>query len=260
MRGTVGNRVARFALGAWLPILLVAGWWVLSANSTNPYFPPLQDIWEQFKALWLFDNVPSTLMPTLQNLFVGYAIGITIGVVAGALVGLSRTATRALMPVIDFLRAIPVIALIPIFVMFLGVGSSMRIVVIAFAASIPVLIATVQGVRSTDAGLVDTGRILKLSGFQMMMKVRLPASSPTLFAALQLSLQVAFLVAIGAEILGSGLGLGAFTKIAQDSFLIVDMWTGVLVMGLVGYALFVGFEVVERFVLRWYYGQKRLEK
>lgn len=259
MSFSLNNRIVRFVVGAWVPILIVYGWWSWSATSENPYFPPLSMIWEQFKFLWIFDNVPTNLVPTLLNLFVGLAFGIALGVLIGAHLGLSAYATRMFMPIINFVRAIPAIAKVPIFIMFFGIDREMRIAVITFVVMFPVMVATIQAVRSTDPTLVDTAKAFKLSNLQILWKVRLPSASPQLFAAFQLAVQIAFLVAIAAEILGAGFGLGAFTKIAQDSFLIVDMWTGVILIGLVGYALFLGFEVVERYFLRWYYGAKKLE-
>ena len=78
------------------------------------------------------------------------------------------------------------------------------------------------------------------------------------FAGLQVGFQIAFVVTIASEYLGSGFGLGAFTLIATDSFMILDAWTGVLLLGLLGYALSLLFDLVERLSLRWYYGQKKI--
>ena len=81
---------------------------------------------------------------------------------------------------------------------------------------------------------------------------------PQIFAGLQVAFQVAFVVTIASEILGSGFGLGAFTLIAADSFMIIDAWTGVILLGLLGYLLNLVFDIVERRSLRWYFGQKKL--
>ena len=81
---------------------------------------------------------------------------------------------------------------------------------------------------------------------------------PTVFSGLQVGFQIAFVVTIASEVLGSGFGLGAFTLIATDSFLIVDAWTGVVLLGILGYLLNIVFDLVERLSLRWYYGQKKL--
>jgi ABC-type nitrate/sulfonate/bicarbonate transport system permease component len=92
----------------------------------------------------------------------------------------------------------------------------------------------------------------------MMWKVRVPNASPIIWSGLQVSLQIAFVVTIASEILGSGFGIGAFTVIASDSFLILDAWTGVVLMGLLGFAINVIFDLFERWSLRWYIGQKKL--
>lgn len=257
----MNSRLGRFLIGAWLPIVLVWWWWTASATSENPFFPPLQQIVEQFNVIWLQgDNIALHVMPSMRNLLTGLLLGIAIGVILGAHLALSKTATRFVLPIVDFVRAIPSVALIPIFIMFFGLEGTMRVAVISFATTFPVLLATIQGVRSTDPTLMDTAKVFKLNGFQQLWLVRVPAASPQLFASFQLALQVAFVVTIGSEIMGAGFGIGAFTKIASDSFMVIDAWTGVILMGLIGWVLNLIFDVVERFVLRWYYGQKKLEK
>ncbi len=260
MIATLKNRAIRVLIGAWLPLLIIWVWWTWSANANDPFFPPLSVIWEDFRYLWVFDNVPTHLVPTLRNIFLGLAIGASAGVVIGAHLALSGYATRAAMPIIHFLRSIPPIALVPIFIVFFGIETEMRVALISFVTLFPVMLATMQAVRSTDETLVDTTRAFRFSAFRTLWQVRLRAGLPQLFASLQLAVQIAFLVAIAAEILGAGLGLGAFTKLAQDSFQVVDMWTGVVLMGLVGYGLFLALEIVEHIALRWYYGARRLEK
>jgi ABC-type nitrate/sulfonate/bicarbonate transport system permease component len=106
--------------------------------------------------------------------------------------------------------------------------------------------------------LLDTATVFRLTRSQVLWRVRLPNALPTVFAGLQVGFQIAFIVAIASEILGSGFGLGAFTLIATDSFMILDAWTGVMLLGILGYVLNLVFDVVERISLRWYFGQKKL--
>lgn len=247
-----------FLIAGWLPVLLVAWWWNASADSQDPFFPPLETIWEQFKLNWFFTNVPIHLVPSLQNLFLGFAIAVAVGVCLGVLIGASGTASRYVEPVIDFFRAIPGVALVPVFILLLGLDSAMRTASIAFAATMPILIATIEGVRTTNTVLLDTAQVFHLTRAQVLFRVRLPNALPVVFAGLQVAFQIAFIVTIASEYLGSGFGLGAFTLIASDSFMIVDAWTGVLLLGLLGYALSLLFDLVERLSLRWYYGQKKL--
>ena len=159
---------------------------------------------------------------------------------------------------IDFLRSIPPVATVPVFILFFGLDVQMRVAAIAVAACFPTLLSTMQGFRATDPTLLDTGMVFRLTPFQMMWRVRVPSASPIIWSGLQVSLQIAFVVTIASEILGSGFGIGAFTVIATDTFMILDAWTGVVLMGLLGFAINVIFDLVERWSLRWYIGQKKL--
>lgn len=254
----VSRRLLAILIGAWLPLLLIWWWWTASADSTNPFFPPLEQIWTRFLELWVFEEWPTHVLPSLRNLALGYAIGVIAGVGLGALLGASRSAARYVEPVVDFLRSIPPVATVPVFIIFFGLDASMRVAAIAVAATFPILITTMQGVRGTDATLLDTAAVFRLSPTQTLWRVRLPAAMPIVFSGLQVGLQIAFVVTIASEYLGSGFGIGAFTLIASDSFLILDAWTGVLLMGLLGYAINLVFDIVERISLRWYFGQKKL--
>jgi ABC-type nitrate/sulfonate/bicarbonate transport system permease component len=166
--------------------------------------------------------------------------------------------SRDFEPVIDFLRSIPAVATVPVFIIIFGLDANMRIAAIAVGATWPILLSTMQGFRATDPTLLDTGRVFKLTPFQMMWKVRIPNASPLIWSGLQVSLQIAFVVTIASEILGSGFGIGAFTVVSIDTFMILDGWTGVVLLGLLGFALNVIFDLVERWSLRWYIGQKKL--
>lgn len=258
----IARRISRWVLAVlvagWLPVLLITWWWNASADSEDPFFPPLSQIWEQFKLNWIFLNVPVHLVPSLQNLFLGFAIAVVAGIGLGALIGASGTASRYVEPVIDFFRSIPPVALVPVFILLLGLDSAMRVASIAFATTFPILIATIEGIRNTNVVLLDTASVFRLSPAQMLWRVRLPNAMPVIFGGLQVGLQIAFIVTIASEYLGSGFGLGAFTLIATDSFMILDAWTGVLLLGLLGYALSLVFDIVERISLRWYYGQKQI--
>lgn len=112
--------------------------------------------------------------------------------------------------------------------------------------------------RSADIVQVETARAFHLSKAQQLWRVRLPGAMPLIFSGLQLGLQIAFIVTIASEFLGSGFGIGSFTLVATESFLILDAWTGVILMGLLGYVINIVFDIVERSSLRWYYGQKRI--
>ena len=244
--------------GAWLPVALIILWWNVSADSSNPFFPPLSVIWQQFTTIWFSDQFVINAVPSLRNLLIGYAIAVVVGLVLGAYIGASRTLGSYIEPVADFIRSIPPVATVPIFIVIFGLGMQMRIAAISVSALFPILLATIQAVRSTDRVLLDTTKTMRLTPSQVLWRVRMPAGLPMIFSGLQLGLQVAFIVTIASEYLGAGFGMGAFTLIAADSFMILDAWTGVILMGLLGYGINLIFDVVQRIMLSWYVGQKKL--
>lgn len=259
--GTVNKwwgRILVVLIGAWLPVALVYFWWTASAESTNPYFPPLSAIWQRFTELWFGPEFGLHVVPSLRNFIIGYALACLIGIVFGTLIGGSRNGIRYAEPLIDFVRSIPAVATVPIFIIIFGLDMAMRVASITVAASMPILIATIQAVRSTDVTQMETARVFHLTRNQTLWRVRLPAAMPMVFGGLQLGLQIAFIVTIASEFLGAGFGIGAFTLIATDSFMILDAWTGVILMGLLGYLINIIFDLVERYALRWYYGQRKL--
>jgi ABC-type nitrate/sulfonate/bicarbonate transport system permease component len=215
-------------------------------------------IWQRFAELWIFENVPIHVVPSLINLFSGFTIGVSIGLVFGVLIGTSTRVAKYVEPSVDFVRAIPPVATVPIFIMIFGLSYEMRIAAIAFASIFPTMLAVIQGMHSNNPTLIDTAKVFRLSKVQTIARVRVPAAGPIIFSGIQVSLQVAFVVTIASELLGSGFGIGAFTLIATDTFMIVDAWTGVILMGILGFIINYFFNLVEHRVLRWYLQSKQL--
>lgn len=254
----IAKRLLNFLIAIWLPIALVVLWWFASADSTDPFFPPLSVIWETFQFLWIFDQVPVHVVPSLTNLFSGLSIGVAIGLVLGVFIGTTERVAKYVEPTIDFIRSIPPVATVPIFIMLFGLDPIMRISAIAFASIFPTMLASIQGMHQTNTTLLDTARVFRLNKIDTIFRVRMPSAGPIIASGVQVSLQIAFVVTIASELLGSGFGLGAFTLIATDSFMITDAWTGVILMGILGFSINFIFDLVERRVLRWYLMSKKL--
>lgn len=250
----------RLALAAWLPALLVVAWWQWSATAQQAFFPPLKDILVRFREMWLSDGFLVHVVPSLRNLAVGYAAAAVAGIAGGLLLALVAPLRRAAEPLLHFYRSIPPVALVPLFIVWLGFGTGQRITSIAVASLFPVLIATIDGVRAVDPVLKDTAAVYHLTPRQRVVDVLLPGASPQIFAGLQLGLQVAFVVMIASEMLGAGEGIGAQTILAQQSFLVTDMWAGIVLLGVLGYLVNLVFDLVERRVLRWYLASKEYSR
>lgn len=238
----------------WLPVVLVAGWWYLSEDSTSPFFPPLSVIVDAFRDNWVFERVGTDLVPSLKRFGLGLAVAAFAGIAAGTLLGLWTPARRATAPVVDFLRSIPAPALISIMILLLGFEDRMKVSAIALAAFFPVLLNTIDGVRGVEPQQLDMARAYKVSHWNRIFRIILPAATPQIFAGLRVALAVALLVMAFSEMFASTDGLGFFILFAQETYRIPDMWSGIIMLGLVGYAVNVVFVLVERRVLRWHRG------
>jgi ABC-type nitrate/sulfonate/bicarbonate transport system permease component len=239
-----------------VPLLVLVLWGLLSANSDTYYFPPLTDILETFADTWLFERVGSDVVPSLVRMGLGFAIAVIAGIGIGLLLGLSRRARIAAAPIVEFLRAIPPPALLPFAILVIGVGNSMKVFIIAFVCVWPILLNTIDGVRGIDPTLDDTTRVYGIPDGDRLSRVMLPAAAPQIFAGMRTSLSLALILMVISEMVASTNGIGYFVLQSQRSFDIPEMWSGILLIGIIGYALNAVFVLVERRVLRWHRGSR----
>jgi ABC-type nitrate/sulfonate/bicarbonate transport system permease component len=247
-----------YAVG--LPLILLVVWGVGATIAPAKFFPSPQTIAVAFANTWIGPAFVQDVLPSLARLAAAIAVAVVIGVVLGTLIGLTKWLRELLEPLLEFFRAIPPPVLIPVFVAFLGVTDSMQIIVIAFGAIWPVLLNTVEGVRATDAVMVETARSYSLTPWQRLSQLVLPAASPRIMAGVRQTLSVALIMMVISELFYSSSGLGYRIKYFQQNYLIADMWSGIVLLGLIGVLLAVIFGFAERRVLRWYHGIKEVER
>jgi sulfonate transport system permease protein len=243
-----------------VPIVLLAAWWFASANSTNTFFPPLQSILTRLVEMAATQVFWTNLGSSVGNLVISFLLACIIGVALGVALGTVRWLSWFVEPTIHFFRAIPPVALVPIFVSLLGFGNETRILAITLSAVFPVLISTIDGIRAVDPERVSVGQIYRIGRWDRIVTIALPEASPRILSGVQVSLITAFVVMIASEMLGSSLGLGAMTLLAQQSFMIADMWVGILILGILGYVATALLVLVRRRVLRWYIAIRQQEK
>lgn len=248
------RRAARTGAEIILPAALVAIWWVGSAAVHSFYFPSLQKILTTFADTWVFERVGSDVVPSMIRMFAGFGIAVVLSIPAGFLMGQLPPVRRALEPIIEFLRAIPPPALLPFAILVLGVGDAMKIFIIAMVCVFPVLLNTIDGVTGVDPTLKDTARAYGVRGAERLGRVVLPAALPQIFAGMRTSLSLALILMVISEMVGSTNGIGYFVIQAQRSFAIPQMWSGILLLGFMGYLLNAGLTVIENKVLKWHHG------
>lgn len=247
-----------FALG--LPILLIAIWWVSTINSTNFFVPKPQPLVHTFIETWFGDRFMTDIVPSVARFAAGVAIAIFLGIGLGLSIGSVKWLRQLTEPVLEFFRAIPPPVLVPVLMLILGVTDTMKIVVIISGSIWPVLLNTVEGVRSVDSVLSDTCRTYRIGGAARFRYLVLRSASPQIMAGVRQSLSVGLILMVISEMFASSSGLG-FTIIQfQRGFAVDAMWSGIVVLGLIGVLFSILFHLTERRVLRWYYAQREVQR
>jgi ABC-type nitrate/sulfonate/bicarbonate transport system permease component len=243
-----------------LPLVLFALLYVFSADSTNFYFPSLASVLGKFGSLWLGPRFFSDVVPSFQRLMAGYLLASFFGILLGVVVGSHAGIRRAAEPVLEFFRAVPPVALVPLLIISMGFGDAMKITVIVAGAIWPILLNTVEGVKAVDPVLDDMCRTYRITGTARLRHFILPAASPQIVVGMRLGLSIGIVLMVISEMFAALDGLGSAIIYFQRSYEIPQMWSGVLMLGLFGFVLSMVFRLVERHVLGWYYGMRDLER
>jgi ABC-type nitrate/sulfonate/bicarbonate transport system permease component len=225
----VGGAV--FVLGLLLWELLVR-----TGVLTFSYLPPPSDVAVGLGQLFSSGELLSSLGHTLLAALSGWALAGLVGVVAGSLLGLVRPVWVYSMASLEALRALPIVAFVPVAVLLFGFSLQTEITVAFYAALWPILLNTVNGMR-TEARLVETGRVLKLSRAQALWKIRLPAATATIVVGLRLGLTTSLVLTLVAEMVGNPAGLGFLLVTKGQALQPGQMFAAVFVIGVTGIVL-----------------------
>jgi ABC-type nitrate/sulfonate/bicarbonate transport system permease component len=247
-----------YAIG--FPLLLLVIWGVWASAAPAAFFPSPLIIGQAFVDTWVGPAFVTDVLPSLGRLALGIILSIVIGVVAGTFIGLVRWLRELLEPMLEFFRAIPPPVLIPIVAVLLGPTDSMKITVIVAGSVWPVLLNTIEGVRSTDSVMTETARSFAITRAERLRYLVLPAASPRIMTGVRQTLSVALILMVISEMFYSSSGLGYRIVYFQRNYLIAEMWSGIVLLGLIGVLLAAVFSVVEKRVLRWYHGIKEVER
>jgi ABC-type nitrate/sulfonate/bicarbonate transport system permease component len=250
------RRLLEAALEISVPLLLLVVWGLLSAGSESFYFPPLTSILTTFADIWLFERMGSDVVPSLARMGLGYGIAVVVAVAAGVSLGLLRRGRLAAGPIVEFLRAIPPPALLPFAILVFGTSTDMKVFIIAFVCLWPILLNTIDGVTSVDPTLRETTRVYGVRTIDRIRLVVMPAAAPQIFAGMRTSLSLALILMVISEMVASTNGIGYFVLEAQRRFNMPEMWSGIFMLGILGYVLNAGFVLIERRVLRWHRGAR----
>jgi ABC-type nitrate/sulfonate/bicarbonate transport system permease component len=194
----------------------------------------------------------SAVGSTLEGWALGLGIAAVLAIPLGILIGSSATAYRSVRFVVEFLRPIPSVALVPLAVLIYGVGLESKVFLAAFASFWPLFVQTLYGVQDVDPVATDTARSFGLNRFERLYRVTLPSAVPYIATGLRISSAVALILAVTAEIVIGSAGLGREINVARSSGAVELMYALIITTGLLGWLLNIATTQAERRVLHWH--------
>jgi ABC-type nitrate/sulfonate/bicarbonate transport system permease component len=250
-------RAGATALGAPVVAVVVWQWW---GQSSDPrFFPPPSRIASAIGDRYVADGweaVGDTVGASVQRALLGFAIGSVLAVTVGVALGSSTWLSRIFSPSLHFVRSLPPTAVVPLFMLLFGIGTTMQVSVIAFGSSWPVLVNTVDGVRAVEPGHLQAARAFRIGRARTLLRVVLPSAAPKVAAGMRISLSLSLVLVVIVEMVGSSGGLGLEVVQAQRSFQVERMWAGLVLLAGLGVALNACFTAVERRALAWHVGSR----
>ena len=215
------------------------------------FLPPFSDVlaagWELAVTGQLYDHVEASLLRAVS----GFAVAVITFVPLGLAVGWYSGVAHALRQIIEVMRNTAPLALLPVFILLLGIGEVSKVAIVIYSCAWPLLLNTIAAVKQVDPLLIKSARTMGATPAQLFAKVILPAALPTIFVGVRLASAAAMLVLIASELVGAKAGLGYLIVYGQYNFLIPQMYFGVLSITAIGLLANVALETLERRFTRW---------
>ena len=198
------------------------------------FLPPLSEVlvawWQLVQSGEMIEHAQASLGRSVA----GFGLAVVAAIPLGLLIGWYKPAATLLTPLLEVFRNTAALALLPVFVLILGLGETSKIAIIFYACSWPILLNTVSGVRTVDPLLIKSARSLGLGPLRLFQKVVLPAAVPTIFTGIRLAGAYSILILIAAEMVGAKAGLGYLINYAQYNFAVPDMYAGIITISAIG--------------------------
>ena len=174
-----------------------------------------------------------------------------IAIPLGLIIGWYPLAKELLNPVLELFRNTAALALLPVFILLLGIGETSKVSIVLFACMFPILLNTINAVRNVDSLLIRSAKSMGLSSYQLFYKVIFPASIPTIFTGIRMAGSASILVLIAAEMVGAKEGLGYLISYTQMNFQIAEMYAGIITISILGLILNYLLVSIERKLSKW---------
>lgn len=243
----------RFPIGWILPVAIVLVWfaayqfqWINPVLFSSPV--------EVAKAFWsavLDGSFVTNLSASVGRWLLGFAIGGALGLAAGALTGLSKVSERLLDPSFQMLRTVPIMGLVPLFILWFGLGEPPKVILIAVATFFQMYIQVFAGIRSIDRKLLEVGRVYELSTWQTLRRIIIPGAMPSILQGVRLGLGIAWLALVIAELTGANTGIGYWMQTGREYVRVDIVLAALIVFAAVGKIVDSLVRLLERRLLGW---------
>jgi len=252
-KSNLKKNAAHWLLGAIFPLAVLIIWQLLGDLGiiSKLLFPTPYTIFKAFKKLAISGELVEHLQISLVRVIAGFAIGGGLGFGFGLIVGLFRKSEKALNPSIQMIRMIPAMAVAPLFILWFGFEETSKILLIAKGAFFPLYINTFLGIRNVDNKLFEVSKILEFSKYKQIIRLILPAALPNILLGVRISIGVAWLGLVVAELIGADAGIGYLMSDARQFGKTSVVFVGIILFALVGSLTDSGIRLLEKKWLKW---------
>ncbi|AAL54041.1 nitrate transport permease protein nrtb [Brucella melitensis bv. 1 str. 16M] len=249
--GFAPSPVRGIGLAVFVVLMVAAEIGTRSGFISNLTLPRPSAVLETFGQLWQTGLLWQHLLPSLQRLIIGASLGIAVGISLGVMIGLFSYVRAGLVPLVAALFPIPKIALLPLFVIWFGIDEMSKYMLIAFGTFTPTVVATYGAVDNVDRSLIRMGQSFGLSWWSIVRKIVLPGAFPAILSGLRVSISIAIILLVAAEMLGAQYGVGSYILEARSLYDLEKLFAGVAILSVMGLIVNVVIGWVERRFLNW---------
>lgn len=236
------------------PILVLLLWEAASRTFIlNPLLvPPPSLVFVDIYDLVVTGELFAALWASLRRVLAGFAIAVVVAIVIGVLMASFRIAEDFVDPLVELIRPVSPLALFPLALLWFGIGDGSKVFLIALSCSFPIILNTYAGVKGIDGALVRAARSLGASRLEVIARIILPGSLPGVLTGVRVAWGIALIVIIASEMVGAVNGLGYMVLDAQQTFKVERVFSGIIVIGVIGFLTDRGLRALRRGLIPWY--------
>ena len=235
----------------FLAIIVFWEWGARTGVIPPLVLPAPSEAFAAFMDLVHSGNLFKHLSASLQRLVLGFVFGASAGIIVGTAIGLSSIVRAGVAPLVAAIFPIPKIALLPLFIIWFGIGEGSKVATIFFGCFFPTVIATYGGIDSVDRTLIRMGQSFNLKGWEIIWKIVLPGALPAILSGMRISASIAIILLVAAEMIGAEYGIGAYVLLAGNLMATDQLIAGVAILSILGLAVNFLIGRAERRFLAW---------